>query len=98
VSSDVENPDYIAFAKRIIGAAGRRVGDGDIDSLPYLSALRDDVARAEIRAVTDLHACGYSWTEIADRMGMTRQSCHERFARHCQAPPDTKSDGLRAVS
>ena len=28
---EVENPDYAAFAARIIRAHGRRIADGDID-------------------------------------------------------------------
>jgi hypothetical protein len=33
---DVENPDYAAFARRIIRAHGPRIAEGDIESLPDL--------------------------------------------------------------
>ncbi|MCA1844682.1 MAG: hypothetical protein LC792_16120, partial [Actinobacteria bacterium] len=38
----VENGEYAAFAARILRAAARRVGDGDVEGLAGLVALRSE--------------------------------------------------------
>lgn len=75
----MENPDYAAFARRIMRAFGRRIADGDIESLPHLAALAAELDQALTDAVTGLRAYGYSWSEIADRLGITRQAAHQRW-------------------
>lgn len=44
-----------------------------------LAALAEDVDAAMHAAVAGLRAAGWSWAEIGARLGMTRQSAHERF-------------------
>ena len=77
----VENPDYAAFATRIIRAHGRRIADGDIDSLPDLLRLAAELDTATQHAVNGLRAFGYSWGEIAGRLGTTRQASQQRWGR-----------------
>jgi hypothetical protein len=77
----VENDDYAAFTRRILAAHARRIARGDIEGLTPLAALAVDVDEALTHAVTGLHAHGYSWTEIAARLGITRQAAHQRWAR-----------------
>lgn len=77
----VENDDYAAFTGRVIAAQGRRIATGDVDGLADLIALEDDLARALHTAVTGLRACGYSWADIADRIGITRQAAHHRWGQ-----------------
>ncbi len=76
----VENDDYAAFTRRVLAAHGRRIASGDIDGLSPLAQLADELDRALQHAVTGLHAAGFSWTEIADRLGITRQAAHQRWA------------------
>ncbi len=78
---EVENPDYAAFAARIIRAHGRRIADGDIDSLPDLLRLAAELDAATQHAVNGLRAFGYSWGEIAGRLGTTRQAAQQRWGR-----------------
>jgi hypothetical protein len=78
---EVENPDYAAFAARIIRAHGRRIADGDIDSLPDLLRLAAELDTATQHAVNGLRAFGYSWGEIAGRLGTTRQAAQQRWGR-----------------
>ena len=78
---EVENPDYAAFATRIIRTHGRRIADGDIDSLPDLLRLTAELDTATQHAVTGLRAFGYSWAEIAARLGTTRQAAQQRWGR-----------------
>ena len=79
--AEVENPDYAAFAARIIRAHGRRIADGDIDSLPDLLRLAAELDTATQHAVNGLRAFGYSWGEIAGRLGTTRQAAQQRWGR-----------------
>jgi hypothetical protein len=68
---DVENDGYGEF---ILRAYGRRVADGDIDALSFMTRLADELDDAIAQAVKDLRTQGYSWTEIGDRLGITRQA------------------------
>jgi hypothetical protein len=76
----VENDEFAAFSRRVVRAAGRRVAAGDVDGLPDLAALSAAVDAAIGEAVTGLRAAGYSWGEIAGRIGVTRQAAHQRWA------------------
>ncbi len=77
----VENDDYAAFVRRIVAAHGRRIAHGDIEGLANLATLTDDVTDALHRAVTGCRDAGFSWAEIADRLGTTRQAAHQRFGK-----------------
>ncbi len=76
----VENTEFTAFGRRILRAAGRRVAAGDVDALPALAALSAEVDAAITTAVAGLRAAGYSWAEIAARLGVTRQAAHQRWS------------------
>jgi hypothetical protein len=75
----VENDAYAAFTRRVIRAYARRVATGDVEALTDLVGLSQQLDTAILRAVTGLRACGYSWTEIATRLGITRQAAHQRW-------------------
>ena len=74
-----ENDEYAAFARRVIRAYSRRIADGDVDALPYMTALAADLDTAIAQAVTGLRQFGYSWAEIATRLGITRQAAQQRW-------------------
>jgi len=75
----VENEDFHAFGRRVIRAAGRRIAAGDVDGLPQLTALSVEVDQAIARAVTGLREAGFSWAEIAARLGVSRQGAQQRW-------------------
>lgn len=77
----VENDAYTAFCARAIKAAGRRVAEGDVEALPDLLALAGDVDHALAVAVTGLRRFGYSWADIASRLGVTRQAAQQRWGQ-----------------
>lgn len=79
VRRPVENDDFHAFGRRVIRAAGRRIAAGDIECLPQLTALAAEVEQATADAVAGLRAAGYSWTDIASRLGVTRQGAQQRW-------------------
>jgi len=82
----VENGEFTSFGRRIIRAAGRRIAAGDVEALPALAALSADLDSAIGDAVLGLRQAGYSWAEIASRLGVTRQAAHQRWAH---GPADT---------
>ncbi len=78
---EVENAQFDAFVRRILRAYARRVGNGDVEALRSLAALS-----SEVDAVTRLAVAGlrkqpysYSWSEIADRLGTSRQAAQMRY-------------------
>jgi hypothetical protein len=75
----VENDDYAAFTRRVIAAHGRRIARGDIEGLATVAGLADDINTALQDAVTGLRAAGFSWADIATRLGITRQAAQQRW-------------------
>jgi hypothetical protein len=75
----VENDEYAAFARRIIRAYARRVASGDVEALADMVALSSVLDDAITDAVTGLRAHGYSWAEIAARLGISRQAAQQRW-------------------
>ena len=75
----VENDDYAAFTHRIITAHGRRIARGDIDGLTALAEITTSLDAALSTAVRGLRATGYSWADIATRLGITRQAAQQRW-------------------
>jgi DNA-directed RNA polymerase specialized sigma24 family protein len=75
----VDNFEYADFCRRILKAYSRRVAQGDVEALTHLVDLSGEVDAAIRAAVTGLRGFGYSWTEIADRLGITRQAAHQRW-------------------
>lgn len=57
----IKNPEFAAFAGRILRAAGRRVGDGDVEGLAELVSLRCDLDAAIADVVADLR----TWSSAA---------------------------------
>ena len=79
----VENPEFAAFARRILRAAARRVADGDVEGLAGLVALRSEVDAAISEAVQGLRSpkWSYSWADIARVLGTTRQAAQQRYGQ-----------------
>jgi hypothetical protein len=78
----IEYDAYAAFAHHILTAYARRIAGGDIESLPLLTALTADIDTAIGQAITGLHTFGYSWADIATRLGVTRQAAQQRWGAH----------------
>src|SRR3954468_22347433 len=78
---EVENAQFGAFVRRILAAYARRVAAGDVEALRSLSRLSSEADAATRLAVAGLRQSpySYSWSEIADRLGVTKQTAHERY-------------------
>jgi len=91
---EYENDEFAAFVRRILRAYRRRVGtNGDIAALSGLVELRAEVDAAIDQAVCELRSepwC-YSWGQIADELGISRQAASMRWNR--VAKGDRKAGG-----
>jgi hypothetical protein len=76
----VENDEYAAFARRILRAYARRIAAGDVEALAPMVTLAADLDAAIQDAVIGLRGFGYSWTEIGDRLGISRQAARQRWS------------------
>jgi hypothetical protein len=74
-----ENDEFAAFARRVLRAWARRVAAGDIDAIADMAAAAHELDDAMRAAVTGLRGKGYSWAEIAARLGVTRQAAWQRW-------------------
>jgi hypothetical protein len=77
----VENDEYASFIRRVLRAYTRRVAAGDIDALADMTGLAAELDEVISQAVAGLREAGYSWTEIAARLGISRQAAQQRWAR-----------------
>jgi hypothetical protein len=77
----VENDEYASFVRRVIRGYARRVAAGDVDALADMTGLATELDAAITEAVTGLRAARYSWAEIGDRLGVTRQAAQQRWGR-----------------
>jgi hypothetical protein len=80
----VENAEYASFTRRILRGYARRVAAGDIEALRHLVLLPSDVDAITRIAVTGLREFGYSWAEIADRLGVSRQAVQMRYGTNTE--------------
>lgn len=76
----IENGEFAAFTRRVLRAMARRAG-GDVELLPELQRMRDTIDEAMTAAVAACRAEGYSWGEIAQRLGTSRQAAQQRYGR-----------------
>lgn len=78
----VENDEYLAMLARMLARAPQRVGAGkDIDSLARLARMGgdlDDLTAATVQALID---GGYSWSDVGDVLGVTKQSAWRRYSK-----------------
>jgi hypothetical protein len=75
----VENDEYGAFVRRVIAAYSRRVAAGDIEAVTDMAAIAAELDHAIRQAITGLRGFGYSWADIAARLGITRQGAQQRW-------------------
>jgi len=75
----VENDEYHAFARRILRGYSRRVATGDVEALAQLVSLSGEIECATRTAVIGLRDFGYSWAEIATRLGVSKQAAQQRW-------------------
>ena len=75
----VENDAFAAFVRRILRAYARRIAAGDVEAIFQMTNVADEFDTLIGQAVNELHAFGYSWAEIASRLGITRQATQQHW-------------------
>lgn len=83
----METDEYAAFVRRTVKALGRRIGEGDVDGLVELVDVQVIVEQAMQLAVDGLRSGDdpYSWAEIGERLGISRQAVQQRYGRKVSA-------------
>jgi hypothetical protein len=80
-----ETDAVAAAAVRMTRAIGRRIADGEVESLVELERLRtevDEQMRAAVAALVDpAGPWSYSYTDVARVLGVSRQAARQRFTR-----------------
>jgi ribosomal protein S20 len=76
-----ENDEYASFIRRVIRAHAKRVAAGDIDALADMTGLATELDEAIAQAVIGLRKAGYSWADIAARLGVSRQAAQQRWGQ-----------------
>jgi hypothetical protein len=88
----VENDQYAAFLRRVIRAYSRRIAAGDIEAITDMTALAGHIDQAIRDGITGLRRDGYSWADIALRLGITRQGAQQRWGTDTTTPVTTPDD------
>lgn len=80
----VETAEFAAFTRRIMRALGRRVAEGDVEALTTITALQAELDAQLVATVVSLRSApwNYSWAQIGDALGTTRQAAQLRFGKH----------------
>jgi hypothetical protein len=90
----VENDEYAAFLRRVINAYSRRVASGDIEAISTMARLAGHLEDATRQAITGLRESGYSWADIALRLGITRQGAQQRWGDAPEHVTDASSTAI----
>lgn len=79
MARETETSDYVAFMRRTIKGLGKRAAY-DVEALAYFPELVELLNATMAEAARECHGFGYSWTEVADALGVSRQAARQRFA------------------
>jgi hypothetical protein len=66
---------------RAVELAERAAGRDPAQGLEAVGALRRLLERLEVLQVTAARRAGWSWQEIADALGVTKQTVHRKHRR-----------------
>jgi hypothetical protein len=73
-----ETPEKLKGVQGFLKGAARNAS-GDVEVLPLVAALHDDVDQALAEVVRQARELGHSWDQIGQRLGMARQNVWRRF-------------------
>ena len=76
---EYEAPDVGAMVSRMFRALVKRAAEGDLEAVQVLAALSGDLQAATNNAAAAAHDFGYSYTELGNALGISRQAARQRF-------------------
>ena len=79
LTNEKSNAEFAGFVHRVLRAHARRIAAGDVEALVDLVQLSAGVDQAIADAVVGLREFGYSWSEIAGRLGISKQAAQQRW-------------------
>lgn len=83
-----ESPELGAAARRFLRALAVRATEGDTEAIEQLAQLSRDIDLVLGQAVAGARqAVSYSWADIAELVGTSRQNAQQRWAN--ATPPET---------
>lgn len=77
-----ETPDYLAAVRRMVRAAGRRVGESDTVDLAGLLEIRAELDEVIGAAVGELRRAGVTWQSIGEATGTSKQAAIGKWSRY----------------
>ena len=86
VAKHREADELGAFVQRMFRALVRRAADGDLLAVEVLADLQRSCAESTREAGEAAWKSGYSYTQVGDALGITRQGARQRFAGRRHAP------------
>jgi predicted DNA-binding protein (UPF0278 family) len=75
-----DHSEFIAFSRRIMRALSRRVSLADPEDLGEMLELAEELDACIVRAVAGLRESGFSWAQIGEATGTSRQAAHARWS------------------
>lgn len=84
-----EIPEITSAICRQIRALGKRIGDADPVDLTEFHLVTVSADTALRAAVDAQREAGFSWQQIADGLGITRQTAWARFSPTTETDPPT---------
>ncbi len=93
-----ESDEMAGMVSRVAKAMVRRAAAGDLYALSALRQMREHVDQATRAAAQELHdpiewSGGYSWTTIAQELGISRQAARQQFSLKAgDIEPDADAD------
>lgn len=74
-----ECPELGAASRRFARALAARAAEGDTEGIEQLVEVSRAVDECIVEAARGLYAAGYSWSEVGDVLGVTKQAAAKRF-------------------
>lgn len=74
-----------SMAQRVMRALVRRAGEGDTEALEVLVAIQGEVSGHVHQAGVALVSFGYTYADLANVLGVTRQAATKRFSTEATA-------------
>lgn len=82
MAQSYETTEYAAMMARMMRSYGKRIANGDPSDLADAVKLQRQLDGIIRDAVTAMRAeSGFSWQQLADELGTTRQAAQQRYGK-----------------